>query len=296
MPDGPFPWDKAPGASDGERMLNWLASIAEEPAIARYGAEEGRIRIARVRRLIERLFTGTLPARVVGETTDADLRFMLTMARVDAHRWGAVSIQAIDEAQRALTALKLMRPPAPWDPPIAFPARQDVSFPPTAGTEAPSSPVVGRLDAIIARFARHAPPAREPSALAGLGDGARIEPATAPPAATQPPKSASVSISQPTTDPPPWTETTKRKAGEMPPADAEYLTVAQAAQLANVADATIRAWTKRGALPRHGRGRVFRIRRVELEAFLKGPPEDRPPDPDEQAAKILARRRGRSRS
>ena len=50
-----------------------------------------------------------------------------------------------------------------------------------------------------------------------------------------------------------------------------YLSVKQAAELVGVAEATIRGWVNTGALPKHGAFRVLRVRRDELEAFLRRP-------------------------
>ena len=47
-----------------------------------------------------------------------------------------------------------------------------------------------------------------------------------------------------------------------------YLSLANAARLADVAPGTVRAWIRAGRLPAKRAGRVFRIARSELEAFL----------------------------
>jgi excisionase family DNA binding protein len=51
-------------------------------------------------------------------------------------------------------------------------------------------------------------------------------------------------------------------------AEHELLTVDESATLARVTAATVRGWVKAGHLRRYGNGRVFRIRRSELMAFL----------------------------
>jgi excisionase family DNA binding protein len=48
----------------------------------------------------------------------------------------------------------------------------------------------------------------------------------------------------------------------------EYLTPAEAAEIARVSSPTIRRWVTEGRLPGHGTDRALRIRRAELEAFL----------------------------
>ncbi len=53
------------------------------------------------------------------------------------------------------------------------------------------------------------------------------------------------------------------------PSGPPYLTVKQAAEFAGgVRPETVRAWIKSGELPRHGKGRVLRVRREQLEDFL----------------------------
>lgn len=70
--------------------------------------------------------------------------------------------------------------------------------------------------------------------------------------------------------------------------DADYLTVQEAADFAKVNPGTIRDWLKRGVLPRHGRGKVVRVRRDELHAAMKAPSATKSA-PDAQAVTILQR-------
>jgi excisionase family DNA binding protein len=79
------------------------------------------------------------------------------------------------------------------------------------------------------------------------------------------------------------------KTGEI-----EFLSVAEAAQLAQVSEATVREWMTKG-LKRYGQGRVVRIRRPELLAFLSSNPESAAEEMDveERAVSILSRARAR---
>jgi excisionase family DNA binding protein len=304
----PVPWQSTDGASDPERMMNWLARIAEGPAVARRG-EDGRQRLIRARRLIARLFGGT-PVRQLAAAPEShgDLKFLLSMAAHAAEPWGSVARWAIDQAERALQTLELLPPPAPWDPPIASRSVRDQ---PLRGelaakypvTHAPSHyPSAAEAAAIFAAFKTmadeidlapvhpivEANPAEAPNPAA---ESPATTPTAASPGMTAASPGATPVVEETPSTPTAPTEKRRSRATAASP-DATYLTVAQAAQLANVAEATIRAWLKRGSLPQHRAGRVFRVKRAELEAFLKGrPDQDRPPDPDEQAAKILARRR-----
>jgi excisionase family DNA binding protein len=49
--------------------------------------------------------------------------------------------------------------------------------------------------------------------------------------------------------------------------------VATAARAASVSPATIRKWISEGRLPRHAAGRVWRVRRSDLEKLLGTPTE-----------------------
>ena len=70
------------------------------------------------------------------------------------------------------------------------------------------------------------------------------------------------------------------------PGSAQYLTTISAAQLVGVRPETIRDWVASGALPRHGVGRVLRVRRDELEAFMA-----RLPNPKDEKISIQERAR-----
>ena len=63
------------------------------------------------------------------------------------------------------------------------------------------------------------------------------------------------------------------------PANDEYLSTADAAEIARVTPSTIRRWVRERQLARHGTGGRVRIKRVELERYLAGAetasPEDR---------------------
>jgi excisionase family DNA binding protein len=70
-----------------------------------------------------------------------------------------------------------------------------------------------------------------------------------------------------------------------------YLSVAKAAEVADVHPDTIRGWVKAGHLAGHRAGRELRIRLDELRRFLEsgGGPKNRQ-TPEEEANEILSRR------
>jgi excisionase family DNA binding protein len=78
----------------------------------------------------------------------------------------------------------------------------------------------------------------------------------------------------------------------------EYLPVAAAAAIAAVTPDTIRVWIGQGRLGRYSAGRELRVKRSELEAFLRSGPGTLNRSPEEEAQQFLARRatRGRMRS
>lgn len=64
----------------------------------------------------------------------------------------------------------------------------------------------------------------------------------------------------------------------------EFLTVAQAAQLADVSRGTIRRWIKLGQLTEHRAGPRLRVRRADLVALLAAPRRGHvPPDESPEA-------------
>ena len=79
----------------------------------------------------------------------------------------------------------------------------------------------------------------------------------------------------------------------IPRAADQYLSVADAARIAAVAPATIRAWMDDGRLVRYHAGRELRVRQVELEALLRAaPPTQGRPElsPEAEADRFLQRR------
>jgi excisionase family DNA binding protein len=73
----------------------------------------------------------------------------------------------------------------------------------------------------------------------------------------------------------------------------EFLSVAEAADVAHVGKSTIRAWIKQGRLKagRMAGGRLVRILRSDLTALATQEPPGKRPDPEQEAAKILERNR-----
>jgi excisionase family DNA binding protein len=72
----------------------------------------------------------------------------------------------------------------------------------------------------------------------------------------------------------------RAELGKTPkPANDEYLSTAEAAQIARVTTGTVRRWVRARQLTKHGTGARVRIRRDELERYLAGEavagPEDR---------------------
>ena len=81
----------------------------------------------------------------------------------------------------------------------------------------------------------------------------------------------------------------------LPPAPADYLSIAQAAEIARLHHCTIREWIKDGSLTAYRAGRVYRILRADLDARLTAKAAD-PTSADvaEKVASILAKRRLRA--
>lgn len=59
-----------------------------------------------------------------------------------------------------------------------------------------------------------------------------------------------------------------RNAAAASPPGSGYLSIAKAAEFADVAPGTLRRWIRTGRLPVRRAGRVYRIGRAELEEFL----------------------------
>src|SRR5262245_21117176 len=78
-------------------------------------------------------------------------------------------------------------------------------------------------------------------------------------------------------------------------AEAEYLTIDRAAEMAGVRPPTVRSWVERGDLPGHRAGRLLRVKSQELQAFMARGPVCRNPalDLDSRAEAILAKGRAR---
>ena len=70
-----------------------------------------------------------------------------------------------------------------------------------------------------------------------------------------------------------------------------YLSVAKAANVADVAPGTIRAWIRSGRLEARRAGRVLRVSRAELERFMAGEPgKTQRAETQRRAAQLLGRR------
>jgi excisionase family DNA binding protein len=87
----------------------------------------------------------------------------------------------------------------------------------------------------------------------------------------------------------------RQELGKKPAAGGDYLSVAEAAQIAAVSPQTIRAWIHARKLTQFNAGRVIRVRRPELEALMAspaGPPvsPDRELSPEEEGRRFVARR------
>jgi len=64
----------------------------------------------------------------------------------------------------------------------------------------------------------------------------------------------------------------RQELGKKPVTAGDYVSVAEAANIASVQSQTIRAWIRSGKLTEYKAGRVLRVRRSELEAFLSAGP------------------------
>ena len=67
-----------------------------------------------------------------------------------------------------------------------------------------------------------------------------------------------------------------------------YLAIVDAAKLAGVHEATIRAWISRGDLPGYRAGRHRRVKRAELERFMDSRSDGNDIDLDAKAAELAA--------
>ena len=75
------------------------------------------------------------------------------------------------------------------------------------------------------------------------------------------------------------------------PERSEYLSVREAAQIADVIPGTIRSWIEAGKLGRYQAGRHVRVKRSELDTLLSQPSTtDREVSPEEQAFAAFRRR------
>ena len=84
-----------------------------------------------------------------------------------------------------------------------------------------------------------------------------------------------------------------KQAESVVPTQAELITIKQAAVLVQVSRATVRSWCRAGKIRRYGEGRIWRVRREELLAFLEGGSGARPRfDAAKRAEAILSRFRG----
>jgi excisionase family DNA binding protein len=87
-------------------------------------------------------------------------------------------------------------------------------------------------------------------------------------------------------------EEVRRVLGEATQSD-EYLTTAEAAEVAKVAQGTIRRWIRDGRLTPHHAGRELRVRRLDLDALMHdGGRRDRERTPEELAEDFVRRRHG----
>lgn len=76
------------------------------------------------------------------------------------------------------------------------------------------------------------------------------------------------------------------------PGSGEYLSPKEAGELVGVNPATVRGWIA-GGLRHYGRGRVLRVRRDELQAFLSDRQQghDAKQTPEQEAVVLMSRRR-----
>lgn len=83
-------------------------------------------------------------------------------------------------------------------------------------------------------------------------------------------------------------------AGRQSVANGDSLTVEDVARIEHVHPETVRSWCRSRRLKSHRAGRQYRVRPDDLAEFLSGPHASEGTEtPDEFAARILARKRGR---
>jgi len=89
-------------------------------------------------------------------------------------------------------------------------------------------------------------------------------------------------------------EVIREELGARPASGDDYLSVARAAEVADVTAGTIRTWMCEGRLARFRAGRELRVRRADLERLLRGEAPGTEPSPEEAADVYFKRtRRGR---
>jgi excisionase family DNA binding protein len=86
-------------------------------------------------------------------------------------------------------------------------------------------------------------------------------------------------------------EVLREELGARPAATEEYLSVARAAEVADVTAGTIRTWMSEGRLARFRAGRELRVRRADLERLLRGEAPGTEASPEEAAEAYFKRSR-----
>lgn len=80
------------------------------------------------------------------------------------------------------------------------------------------------------------------------------------------------------------------KSAAIPGADDGYISIAAAAERADVNPATIRSWQDAGRLPTYWAGRERRVLRSDLDALMKQPPTRADGEASANSPEALARR------
>jgi excisionase family DNA binding protein len=86
-------------------------------------------------------------------------------------------------------------------------------------------------------------------------------------------------------------EVIREELGARPSTSDEYLSVARAAEVADVSAGTIRTWMCEGRLTRFRAGRELRVRRADLERLLRGEAPGTEASPEEAAEAYFKRSR-----